>query len=257
MSTYAILSDIHSNIYALRAVVEHAKRFGTEQFINLGDILYGPIAPQETYHYLQSLDAVTICGNQDRQIFQATQSELDSNSTMKFIWQQLDEEAHAWMKSLPFDCQITDEIYACHGTPNDDLEYLLEDASQGYAQLRPDRAILDRLDGQPSPIILCGHTHTPRCVTLSTGQMVINPGSVGMPAYTDDAPFLHSMENYSPHARYATLSLNSHHQWEVAFHSVVYDVDSAVMQASLRERQDWVHFLTTGRGLSEQKIKEL
>lgn len=249
MHTYAILSDIHSNIYALRAVVEHANQLGANQFINLGDILYGPIAPQQTFQYLQSLNAITICGNQDRQIFQATQMDIDSNPTMQFIWQQLGQDTMTWMQSLPFDCQISDDIYACHGTPSDDLEYLLEDASQGHTQLRSDQAILDRLGGQNSAIILCGHTHTPRCVTLSTGQMVINPGSVGMPAYTDDEPFLHSMESGSPHARYATLTLNAERQWEVAFHCVEYDVDSAVAQASHRDRNDWVHFLTTGRGL--------
>ncbi|EGU32431.1 metallophosphoesterase family protein [Vibrio scophthalmi] len=250
MQTYAILSDIHSNVYALRAVVEHAKRLGINKFINLGDILYGPIAPQQTFEYLQSLNTITICGNQDRQIFQATQNDIDANPTMQFIWQQLSQEAMAWMQALPFDYQISDDIYVCHGTPSDDLEYLLEDASHGHAQLRDDQSILDRLDGQTSAIILCGHTHTPRCVTLSTGQVVINPGSVGMPAYTDDEPFLHSMENYSPHARYATLTLNAEQQWDVAFHCVDYDVASAVEQALRRERNDWAHFLTTGRGLS-------
>lgn len=131
MQTYAILSDIHSNVYALRAVVEHAKRLGIGQFINLGDILYGPIAPQQTFQYLQSLNTITICGNQDRQIFQATQNDIDANPTMQFIWQQLSQEAMAWMQALPFDYQIGDDIYVCHGTPSDDLEYLLEDASHG------------------------------------------------------------------------------------------------------------------------------
>jgi hypothetical protein len=30
---------------------------------------------------------------------------------------------------------------------------------------------------------------------------------------------------------------------------VPYDVDAAVAAAQLRERQDWAHFLSTGRGL--------
>ena len=249
MQTFAILSDIHSNVYALRAVVEHAKHLGAEQFINLGDILYGPIAPKETFDYLQSLNAITICGNQDRQIYQASSLDIESNPTLKFIVQQLGEEPLEWMKSLPFDEQISAEIYACHGTPTDDMVYLLEGASQGRTQLRSDDGILELLSGQNSPIVLCGHTHTPRCVRLSSGQLVINPGSVGMPAYTDDAPYLHSMENFSAHARYAMLTQNSDLQWEVAFHNVVYDVELAVEQALLRERKDWAHFLTTGRGL--------
>ena len=35
--------------------------------------------------------------------------------------------------------------------------------------------------------------------------MVVNPGSVGLPAYTDTEPVKHSMEMGAPHARYAVL----------------------------------------------------
>ena len=30
---------------------------------------------------------------------------------------------------------------------------------------------------------LCGHTHTPRSVRLDDGRLIVNPGSVGMPAH--------------------------------------------------------------------------
>ncbi|WP_429738515.1 hypothetical protein [Enterovibrio makurazakiensis] len=39
-------------MFALKAVVDDAKSKGVKNFINLGDILYGPIAPRETYDYL-------------------------------------------------------------------------------------------------------------------------------------------------------------------------------------------------------------
>ncbi|OLQ84371.1 serine/threonine protein phosphatase [Vibrio ponticus] len=248
MSKYALVSDIHSNYYALKAVVEHARAEGVDKFINLGDILYGPIAPKATFELLQSLDTITICGNQDRQIYQAGEQEISSNPTMQFILQDLGVEPIEWMTSLPFDCQISEHIYACHGTPSDDLVYLLEETEQGFPILRSDKDILDLLQGNASPVILCGHTHIPRCVELSTGQLVINPGSVGMPAYTDDEPHLHSMETYSSKASYAILSQSESGGWDVAFHKVSYPVEFAAEQANLRDRQDWVHFLTTGRG---------
>jgi len=46
---FAILSDIHSNVYALEAVINDAKRRGCDTLVNLGDILYGPIQPRATY----------------------------------------------------------------------------------------------------------------------------------------------------------------------------------------------------------------
>ncbi|MAC47477.1 MAG: metallophosphatase family protein [Oceanospirillum sp.] len=244
----AVLSDIHSNVFALQAVLSHAGRRGVDQLINLGDILYGPIAPRATYDLLQKHNFVTISGNQDRQIWQADKQAIDSNPTMQFILQDLGPEPLDWMRQLPFDYQLNEDVYLCHGTPANDLIYLLEQVESGRPVLRDDAAIIELLAGQTAPVILCGHTHIPRSVRLSTGQVIVNPGSVGLPAYTDDEPCSHSMENYSPHASYALLE-KRHDQWLVEHIKVPYDVESAVAAAQLRGRQDWVHFLSTGRGL--------
>ncbi|MGF1777298.1 metallophosphoesterase family protein [Vibrio nomapromontoriensis] len=260
MKKFAVISDIHSNVYALKAVVADARAKGVSDFINLGDILYGPIAPRETYEYLRTLNALTICGNQDRQIFQATDSEVQANPTMQFILNDLGAEPLAWMQQLPFDTRafpdtstfpntfsLPNGIYACHGTPSDDLTYLLEDASSGRAVVRADGEIIELLAGVTAPIVLCGHTHLPRCVQLSTGQWVVNPGSVGLPAYEDDEPFSHAMETYSSMASYALLTQAEDGGWNVSLNKVVYDVSKAVAAAREQGRMDWVHFLTTGR----------
>jgi predicted phosphodiesterase len=249
MEKYAVMSDIHSNIFALKAVVADAKAKGITKFVNLGDILYGPIAPKETFDYLIEQNFITISGNQDRQIYEATAEEITSNPTMEYILNDLGEAPLTWMKSLPFDLQINDDIYLCHGTPKDDLVYLLEDVSSGSAKVRKDQDILNLLAGQKSKIILCGHTHTPRCVQLSTGQMIINPGSVGLQAYSDDEPFKHSMENFSPKASYAILEQSKNTHWDVSFLKVGYDVNSAVNAAHKQNRDDWGHFLSTGRAV--------
>lgn len=242
----AILSDIHSNVFALEAVLADIELQQVDQLVNLGDILYGPIAPKATYNLLQQHDFITICGNQDRQIFQATAQEIASSPTMEFIVKDLGQAPLAWMQSLPFDQQLNDEIYLCHGTPNNDLIYLLEDISSGAAILRDDAQIIELLGQQRSSLILCGHTHTPRAVKLSTNQLIVNPGSVGLQAYTDDEPVVHSMENYSPHANYAIVE-QTNHGWIVEQRRVPYDVTAAVEACKLRDRHDWIHFLTTGR----------
>ncbi len=50
-----------------------------------------------------------------------------------------------WMKS--FDFQLTDGIYLCHGTPTNDLIYLLENVEIGYAK------IIELLKGKQSSLI--------------------------------------------------------------------------------------------------------
>ena len=246
---FAVLSDIHSNVFALEAVIADAKKHSVDLMVNLGDILYGPIAPKATYDLLMLHDIITICGNQDRQIFAATADEIAANPTMQFIIDNLGPEPIAWMKSLPFDFQLTDDVYLCHGTPDDDLIYLLENVELGYARLRSDSEIIKLLNGQNSQLICCGHTHTPRTVYLTTGQVIINPGSVGLQAYTDDEPIVHSMENFNAMASYSVVEKTAG-SWNVQHIKVPYDVKSAVTECQKRDRMDWVHFLTTGRRIS-------
>lgn len=82
--TIAAISDIHSNFFALEAVLKDIKQRNANQIVNLGDILYGPIAPKATYELLMEhqKDIITIRGNQDRQIYEATTADIDSNPTL-------------------------------------------------------------------------------------------------------------------------------------------------------------------------------
>jgi predicted phosphodiesterase len=243
----AVLSDIHSNVYALDAVIADTKRRSVDVLVNLGDILYGPIAPMATFDLLQSHDILTIRGNQDRQICEAARLEIESNPTMRFVLEDLGQEPVDWMAMLPFDMQVTADIYACHGTPASDLIYLLENVESGYPRRRTADEIIELLNGQSSPVVLCGHTHIPRLVQLASGQMIVNPGSVGLPAYIDDEPCRHAMENHSPHASYAIIEKVGTGNWLVELVKVPYDVEQAVRAAKERGRQDWAHFLATGR----------
>ncbi|WP_432459488.1 metallophosphoesterase family protein [Agarivorans sp. QJM3NY_25] len=242
----AVLSDIHSNLYALEAVVADIENRGVDVVVNLGDILYGPIAPRATYERLRELDFVTICGNQDRQIYQASAADCATNPTMQFILDDLGPEPLQWMQQLPFDLQLNEQVYLCHASPGDDLIYLVDDVSQGFAQLRSEHEILALLEGQTSPLILCGHSHTPRVVNIGEQQLLVNPGSVGLQAYRDDWPNSHVMENFSPHARYAIVELTAQ-GWTVAQYQVAYDIQKAVALAELRGRDDWAYALVSGR----------
>ena len=243
----AVISDIHSNVYALQAVLDDISKRGADRIINLGDTLYGPMAPKATYDLLASYDVVSICGNQDRMLFQVASEEYVANSTLRFVLNDLGETPVEWLKTLPFDYQVSNEIYACHGSPTNDLTYLLEDISGGDVRVRADDEIVRMLSGQSSSVILCGHTHLPRVVELSSGQLVINAGSVGLPAYTDDQPVVHSMETFSSHASYTMLEAYSA-GWNVQQLKVAYEVQDAVAAAAKQGRFDWVHYLATGRG---------
>lgn len=254
ISTVAAISDIHSNVFALEAVLTDIKHRNVEQIVNLGDILYGPIAPKATYELLMTYrdDIITICGNQDRQIYEATAADTNSNPTLGFIIEDLPKEAIEWMQNLPFDCHLSKDIYLCHGSPTDDMMYLLENIKTGHPMVRSDANILALLSGIDSTVVVCGHTHIPRTVKLSTGQTVINTGSVGYPAYEDDLPHVHKMQTYSPHASYTLIRCIDTEQgkrWQAEHIKVPYDYEAAAQLASKNGREDWAFALRTGRVL--------
>jgi len=242
----AVISDIHGNVFALKAVLEDLKTRSVDTVVNLGDMFYGPIAPKATYELLQENEIVTIQGNQDRQIYESTPDEVETNPTMAFVVGELKGAPLQWLCSLPHELHLSDEVYLCHGGPGDDLVYLLENIDSGYPVIRTDEEVVALLDGVDSSLVLCGHTHIPRCVRLVSGQIIVNPGSVGLSAYSDDLPVYHRMENYSPHASYAIIEKN-HTGWRVEHFKIPYDVDLPIHECKKRQRNDWAGFLKTGR----------
>lgn len=243
---FAVLSDIHGNLWALTAVLDDAKRRGIHQFINLGDVLYGPLKPMETYTLLQTIGATTIQGNEDRDVYEFRLGHDEGHPTLTYMLKELGDEPVQWLRSLPHTTVISEEIFACHGIPSNDLVYLLEDISSGLPTVRDEATILDYLNGIHHPVVLCGHSHIARVVQLASGQLVINPGSVGVAAYDDDAPNYHMMQTYSPLASYAVLE-QQHGTWQVELLKIPYDVDAAVEQAQRQGREDWAYWIKTGR----------
>jgi diadenosine tetraphosphatase ApaH/serine/threonine PP2A family protein phosphatase len=112
--------------------------------------------------------------------------------------------------------------------------------------VRDEREIVELLGRASQPVIVCGHTHIPRLVRLANGQMIVNPGSVGLPAYSDASPAPHAMETYSPDASYAILE-KAGGGWDVTFRKVPYDTREASRAAAERGRSDWAHQIATGR----------
>ena len=61
--------------------------------------------------------------------------------------------------------------------------------------------------------MLCGHSHVQRIVEIDGNIVIVNPGSIGLPAYKDELPAPHVIESGSPHARYTIVHYND--RWTV------------------------------------------
>lgn len=243
----ALVADIHANVWALEAVLADIKKQRVDTMFNLGDILHGVLKPRATYERLLAAgDMLTIRGNQDREIFDATAEDRRKSPRLDYMIKDLGDEPIEWLRTLPPTAIFEEEIFLCHGTPASDETYLLEDVSSGRPMIRPEAEILRLVKSTRHPVVVCGHTHIPRLVQLANGQMIVNPGSVGLPAYSDDSPVPHAMETYSPHASYAILTKRSG-GWDVSFQKVAYDYEPASKCAASLGRNDWARQIATGR----------
>jgi predicted phosphodiesterase len=244
LNQYAVMSDIHGNIWALEAVLEDIGRRGIKHIINLGDTVYGPLEPQATVERLMGLPLISIQGNEDRVLFEKPVS--PASLTAERVMKRLGRESIDWLAAQPTTAVAGKELFLCHGTPASDETYLLERALPRGGSLNDFAFIQGQLASVAQPVVLCGHSHIPRAVHMSGGRLIVNPGSVGLQAYTDDTPEPHIMECGSPHARYAVLS-KIRDQWSIEAMSLPYAWEKAADAARKNGRNDWAAWLERGR----------
>lgn len=258
----AFVSDIHGNLAALEAVIDDIHRRRITTVVNLGDTLSGPLLPQETASLLRPLDWLHVGGNHERQVLTLP---LDSqNRSDAFTSGAIDGVSKEWIgnHANPGDPRLHEgrmwperlgpDVALCHGSPRSDIEYLLETPVGEVALLATATEIEERLDSRLSPnigLLACGHTHVPRSVRTANGLMIVNPGSVGLPAYEDDHPLpqsrYHRIETGSPDARYAVVD-KVNGQWRCELISVAYDFEPMAALADRNGRPEWAHAIRTG-----------
>lgn len=239
----AALSDIHGNLFALDAVLEDIRHRGVDLTVNLGDIFSGALLPAETADRLIALELPTIRGNHERQVLSLEPERMGASDRHAF--ETLGEAHRAWIAQLPAVLRPADDVFMCHATPDNDVDCYLEDLVDG--ELRPAAVgrVEERSRSCDAPLILCGHSHIPRVVRLRSGQLVVNPGSVGIQAYQGHDPAPHVVEVGSPHARYAILE-STPRGWKTDLVAVPYDWNAAAALAARLGREDWARALATG-----------
>jgi predicted phosphodiesterase len=241
--TIAIISDIHGNRWALEAVLRDIAQRGIQQIVNLGDSLLGPLDPAGTANLLIDLNIPSIRGNDDRVLLSPP---TEPSATLAYVRELLTPAHMEWLHTLPATAVVADDLFLCHGDPSSDETYLLEEISASGVFLRSTQAITASVTGVEQSVILCGHSHFPRTIFLPQGKLIVNPGSIGVPAYTADVPWPHAMESGCPHAKYVILSSVSD-TWRIEHVLVPYDWEQAANIARSHHRLDWAIWLASGR----------
>lgn len=244
MSRIALVSDIHGNLAALEAVLEDTRRRGVTRVVNLGDSLSGPLLPLETARFLMAQDWVQLAGNHERQLLEF--AARGGGHSDAHAHARLTPDVFAWMKSLTHARALDDEVFLCHGTPRSDVEPFLDSIDGDHTRPATAEEIAARCALTAPRVIACGHTHIPRVAQSASGQLLVNPGSVGLQAFEDDRPHFYRVESGDAYARYATIEKRGG-QWHAQIHPVPYDFESMARLADANGRPQWARALRTGR----------
>lgn len=196
---YAIVSDLHSNLEALEAVLDDAHEAGAEKILCCGDIIGYGANPNECIQMLRDNDAQCILGNHDEAaIYGETLPSFNPQAKEALLWnaEHLEEAGEEWLRTLPMDLNVRDEIQLVHGSPRSIEEYVLGIEQAAWILLEMERS-------WPNVHILCfGHTHMAmyigpkaelleedpnhKVLRLQEGKRyLVNPGSVGQPRDRD------------------------------------------------------------------------
>lgn len=226
-----IVSDIHSNLEALDAVLQDAETRGpVDALWCLGDIVgYGP-DPAACLERLQGYDLAAVAGNHDfaaAGLIDASDFNGAAQAAIRWTAAQLSRERIRFLAELPM-VTLRPPFTMVHGTLRAPIVEYLTHPTQAIATL----------EQLTTPYCLVGHSHYPfMCpensgapmfiplpedgpATLGDERCIINPGSVGQP------------RDGNPRASYAVydgaVSAIEHHRVE-------YDI--AATQAKMREAQ--------------------
>jgi diadenosine tetraphosphatase ApaH/serine/threonine PP2A family protein phosphatase len=194
---YGILGDIHSNLSALRAVLDCLQKEGVDRLVSVGDVVGYGAAPRECIALLREVGATVVLGNHDAACVERLDTLYFNPFALAAVeWTRgvLEREEREWLLSLPL-VEHLEHCSVAHGT-------LFEPENYDYIQVPRDAD--PSLDVMPLPVCFVGHTHVPvtlmrprddptrTAYTVDTEidleesyRALVNVGSIGQPRDED------------------------------------------------------------------------
>ena len=221
---YAVLSDIHGNLYALESVIMDMEKYPVDGIILLGDLIDYGMQSNEVVHYIKEKvqDKVisNIWGNHEHAILTDVFSHFSSQrgvDSARHTAGQLSDETRDYLdQKLIHEGLAEFELKGKH--------ILSVHASLGdpyWKAIAPDNV---RGDYERYDFVLSGHSHLSHFFTKFYDSddpkrrnrhvvHFLNPGSVGQP------------RDHDPNAKYALIDIDT---GSVLFRSVPYDIEAAM-----------------------------
>jgi putative phosphoesterase len=173
-----VISDLHANIHALRAVWKKFEDVHVSQVVCLGDLVGYCATPDEVLRFLRDQNIQTTMGSSEARLAfdmnERSAREGIADQTIEWSKTRLSPDDLKWMRSLPMTGKMQTNhgrLRFMHGLPDDpDARVDMADSQKNL------NALLEKLTCQ---ILLTAGSHVPSVREVNQG-FVVNPGSVGL-----------------------------------------------------------------------------
>ncbi|HEX6685580.1 MAG TPA: YfcE family phosphodiesterase [Candidatus Limnocylindrales bacterium] len=172
----AVVSDVHGNVPALRAVLADARAAGVDTVVSCGDLTWGA-EPDLTAELVSRVGAILVRGNACRAALELARGEREpGRETEHWMLAHHGPQTIAILERSLFSTSLEVEtlgtVRFCHGSPRKDTEVVTPGT--------PEERIRELSAGIDETILVTGHTHLQFDRNVG-GIRSVNPGSVGLP----------------------------------------------------------------------------
>ena len=208
----AILADIHGNLAAFEAALEHAADFNVDRIVIAGDIVNGAPDSGACWRLARSLGCPILRGNHERYVFHFDTPHApalwsgEQFAPVRWTLSQLTAADRCDMEALPFSLRLPEapDLLFVHSSLRSDNDAL--------AVYTPDAELEAMFPDVQERTIVRGHNHA-GLVRLWGERRVLTTGSVGLPL------------DGSPTAQYLLVE-DTRDGWKFQHQSVSYDVEA-------------------------------
>jgi predicted phosphodiesterase len=210
----AVLGDIHGNLPAFEAALDHVARQHMDLMVILGDIVIGSPDSTRCWQLARRQNCPMIRGNHERYTahFGTVAAEpawaTEQFAPLQWAARQLSAAARAEMELLPLHLRLPEapELLFVHASLRND-----RDSIRAHT---PDAELDTMFPDISAAAVVRGHNHV-GALRIWHDRLLITAGSVGLPL------------DGNPSAQY-TLLEHRLKGWQVQHIAVPYDVDAAV-----------------------------
>ena len=263
----AIISDIHANYQALKAVIEDCEKKGVQKIFCCGDIIGKGVNANKCVDLLRKKCEVIVRGNVDARFTDDAEKFKDNiveYNRIKNNQALLNKENFDFVKNLPFAYEFYlsgNLVRIFHATPTSEFGFINDydtNMSKKYeiflgSDLTPTKNIAD--------IVVFGHLHYSSLLRFYN-KIMINCGSVGSSACPLYDEKLNSSPNEITQAHYLILegefNLKKRANVSFSFESVCYDIEKELAdnnEQNNTDLEDYKNELRFGRYRNIDRIK--